>query len=71
MGLGYELPTKKSDQDRAASYGAWMTKYNNAQQQSFNSWKSSMNEKDQKSNANNPWGPVFKNKQNFVNMHFC
>jgi len=34
-------------------------------------------EKEQKTSSSKqdnkygPWGPIFKNKENFVNMHFC
>jgi len=72
MGLGFEFPTKRNN-DRSESYGAWVTKYQNAQKQSFN-WDSSSRDKQSKENAkngNNPWGPTFKNKQNFLDMHFC
>ncbi|GIY49523.1 uncharacterized protein CEXT_742331 [Caerostris extrusa] len=71
MGLGYEFPPKKTERpsDRTEAYGAWVTKYNNAQQKSF-SWKEANDDK-KSANQNNPWGPVFKNKQNFLDMHFC
>ncbi|GFT29647.1 uncharacterized protein NPIL_253511 [Nephila pilipes] len=71
MGLGYEFPPKKTERpnDRSEAYGAWVTKYNTTQQKSF-SWKEANDDK-KAANGNNPWGPVFKSKQNFLDMHFC
>lgn len=70
MGLGYEFPPKRNN-DRSESYGAWVTKYNNAQKQTWNSSGRDKHSKDGGKNTDNPWGPTFKNKQNFLDMHFC
>lgn len=75
MGLGYQIKSKtaNSEDDRSKGYVSWLTKQNSGSPQKEVSWRGPGSENKTKSNSsneNNPWGPIFKNRQNFVEMHF-